>query len=277
MKQLLVAFDFSQNSHTALNYAINFANKTHAQLGLVWVDSTNTPDNLLNIDYELRIEVKDHFQEIEKQYGPMLEHGKLEIILRKGKIYSEMAMVARKLEADIIFAGTHGVSGYEQYWIGSNAYRIVTSAPCPVITIRGDYVCKGCVKKILLPIDSTTETKQKLPFAAGIASFFDAEVFLLVLYNSPISVIRKRMYSYAEEAHKFLEEKGVRHSIKEIDAEQINSSILDYAVEIDADLISIMTEQGTTTANKFLGPYAQQLINNSVVPVLSIQSGQYEI
>jgi nucleotide-binding universal stress UspA family protein len=277
MKQLLVAFDFSHNAHTALNYAINFANKTRSPLGLVWVDSSHTPDNLLNIDYELRIEIKDHFQEIEQKYGPMLEHGKLEVILRKGKVYNELAMVARKLDADIIFAGTHGVSGYEQYWIGSNAYRIVTNAPCPVITIRGDYECRGCVRKILLPIDSTAETKQKLPFAAGIAGFFDAEVHLLVLYNSPISVIRKRMYSYAEDASKFLEEKGIKHIIKELESDKISSAILDYATEIDADLISIMTEQGTTTAHKFLGPYAQQLINNSVVPVLSIQSGQHEL
>ena len=31
-----------------------------------------------------------------------------------------------------------------------------------------------------------------------------------------------------------------------------------------------MTEQETTTANLILGPYAQQLVNHSKVPVLSI-------
>jgi hypothetical protein len=37
-------------------------------------------------------------------------------------------------------------------------------------------------------------------------------------------------------------------------------------------MISIMTEQGSTSGSMFLGPYAQQLINNSFVPVLSLQS-----
>jgi hypothetical protein len=38
-------------------------------------------------------------------------------------------------------------------------------------------------------------------------------------------------------------------------------------------MILIMTEQGGTSGNVFLGPYAQQLINNALIPVLSLQSG----
>ncbi len=33
-----------------------------------------------------------------------------------------------------------------------------------------------------------------------------------------------------------------------------------------------MTEQETTTANIFLGPYAQQMVNHSPVPVLSMRA-----
>jgi nucleotide-binding universal stress UspA family protein len=41
---------------------------------------------------------------------------------------------------------------------------------------------------------------------------------------------------------------------------------------VDADLIAIMTEQETTTANIFLGPYAQQMVNHSPIPVLSMRA-----
>jgi hypothetical protein len=37
----------------------------------------------------------------------------------------------------------------------------------------------------------------------------------------------------------------------------------------------MMTDQGTTTANKYLGPYAQQLINNATIPVLSLRAKEY--
>ncbi len=51
--------------------------------------------------------------------------------------------------------------------------------------------------------------------------------------------------------------------------------MLGYAEENEIDMIMIMTEQGTTTANMFLGPYAQQVVNNARIPVLSLQSVNY--
>jgi nucleotide-binding universal stress UspA family protein len=272
MKHLLVAFDFSKNAHKALDYALLFANKTGANLSLVWVDNTSTPDNELNIQQDLRIEIKNYFDDIIRQYQPRLKKGTLEAILRKGKVYSEIAMVARKLDADLVFAGTHGVSGYERYWIGSNAYRIVTSSPCPVISIRSDYNFKNGINRIILPLDSSAETGQKLPFACKLAAYFNAEIHLLALYNSNLTAIRNRIKSHADKAAECFEEREIKHVIKEIEADKIVSSILEYAQEVNADMISIMTEQTTTTASMFLGPYAQQLINNSLIPILSLQS-----
>jgi nucleotide-binding universal stress UspA family protein len=276
MKHLLVAFDFSKNSVKTLEYALMMANKTGATLSLVWVDSTSTPETVLNIDQNLRIETKKLFEEIIPVYEPQLKNGKINIILRKGKVYNEVATVARMVNADIIFAGTHGVSGFEQYWIGSNAYRIVTYAPCPVITLRGDFVIRENIRNILMPIDSTPETKQKLPFTAQLASICGATIHLALVYNSPIGVIRNRMKAYADEAVKYLNHFNIPYVIEELEADNFVSSLLHYAKESDADLISIMTEQGGTSGGIFLGPYAQQLINNSFIPVLSIQSQSTE-
>ncbi len=272
MKQILVAFDFSKNAHKALDYALLFANKTGANLNLVWVDNTSTPDNELNIQQDLRIETKKYFDDIIYKYQPLMKNGNLDVVLRKGKVYNEIAMVARKTEADLVFAGTHGVSGFEQYWIGSNAYRIVTCSPCPVITIRSEYNFDNGINRILLPLDSTAETHHKLPFACKLATYFNAEIHLLILYTSNLTVIRNRMKSHAEKAMACFDEKGIKYRTREMEVDQIVSSVLAYANEVRADMISIMTEQTTTTASKFLGPYAQQLINNSLLPVLSLQS-----
>ena len=37
--------------------------------------------------------------------------------------------------AGLIITGSHGISGFEEYWIGSNAFKIVTYATCPVVTV----------------------------------------------------------------------------------------------------------------------------------------------
>ncbi len=273
MKQLLVAFDFSKNALKTLDYALEVANKTGASMHLVWVDSSSTPDNVLNIDHELRIETRKLLEEIIPEYESRLHNGRINTMLRKGKVYQEVANAARLVEADVVFAGTHGVSGYEQFWIGSNAYRIVTGSPCPVITLRGDYIIKpGVIRRIVLPLDSTPETRQKLPYAAKIAALFGTEVLPLLIYNSPLNVIRKRMRSYGDEAIKCLSEKNIPNRLTEMEADQIVSAIIEFAKSEDADLISIMTEQTSSSGSMFLGPYAQQIINYSVIPVLSIQS-----
>ena len=60
--------------------------------------------------------------------------------------------------------GTHGASGFEKLWVGSNAYRVASAAPCPVITIRETFE-KETFSRILVPLDNSKETRQKIPMA----------------------------------------------------------------------------------------------------------------
>ena len=273
MKTILVAIDFSKNAEHALQYALMFAKKLDASIYLVWVDNSFSDETVLDtITGELRIEKKAYLKNLVNKYSEYLSTGKIEVILRKGKVYQEIAKTATRIDADMIFAGTHGVSGYEQHWIGSNTYRIVTQAPCPVTTIRNKYVFKPTIKKILVPLDSSLETKQKLPFICDLALKFEATVYLLEVYNTTISVIRKRIDKFGVEAVNCMISKSVDYKLEKLEVKNVVASIIDYSITNDMDLIAIMTDQGTTTANKFLGPYAQQLINNSTIPVVSVRA-----
>ena len=277
MKTILVAIDFSKNAEHALEYAVVFAKKLKACIYLIWVDNTVSDESVIDIiEGETRIEKKTYMEGLREKFQPEITCGEIQILLRKGKVYQEIAKAAKQIDADMIFSGTHGVSGFEQYWIGSNAYRIVTQAPCAVVTIRRDYQFKNTLNRILLPIDSSMETKQKLPFVANLANIFGATIHLLKIYNTPISVIRKRIDKYGEDAEKSLNENKVKFVTAELEAENVAVSIINYSEEHEIDLISIMTDQDMTTANKFLGPYAQQLINNSSIPVLSLRARKTE-
>jgi nucleotide-binding universal stress UspA family protein len=273
MKTILVAIDFSKNAEHALEYAVMFAQKLKACIYLIWVDNTVSDESVIDIiEGETRIEKKTYMESLKKRFQPEVACDEIQILLRKGKVYQEIAKAAKQIDADMIFAGTHGVSGFEQYWIGSNAYRIVTQAPCAVVTIRSEHQFKETINDILLPIDSSMETKQKLPFVADLANTFGATIHLLKIYNTPISVIRKRIDKYGEDAEMCLVENKVKFVKAELEADNVAVSIINYSRENDIDLISIMTDQDMTTANKFLGPYAQQLINNSEIPVLSLRA-----
>ncbi len=277
MKTLLVAFDFSKNAIHALDYALVYAQKMHATVDLVWIDNSRPADSLIHtIDEELRIEKKNYLNTIINDYASSYPDISFDMYLGKGKIYQEISKIARRLKAELIFTGTHGVTGFEEFWIGSNAYRITTTAPCPVVTVNNSYEITNAVSQILLPVDSSLETNEKLPFAVNMAEVLGATIHLLKIYNTPLSVIRKRIDGFAKEAIGFLENRKVNFKVGEMEADNIVSGILSYAQKKNVDIIAIMTEQGNITANRFLGPYAQQLINTAKMPVMSLRSMDYD-
>lgn len=272
MKQVLVAIDFSKTSLNALQYGIMLANKSKANVQMVWVDNT-TSDEVVYEEpsAEERAEKVEMLKDLQEKYKKMLRGGKLDYKIRKGKVYIEVAQQAKSIGADLIVSGTHGVSGFEEFWIGSNAYRIVTNAPCPVVTIRHGFEVKD-ISRIVLPIDSTQETRQKIPVAADIARLFHSEVHVLSLYSTPLKSVHRRVDNYTLQVKQFLDEQGIANFSVIKESDNITRSTLDYSEQTGADLIIIMTEQETTTANLFLGTYAQQMINHSTIPVLSIRS-----
>jgi nucleotide-binding universal stress UspA family protein len=272
MKQIIVAIDFSKTSLSALAYGIHLANKAGADLQMVWVDNTTSDEVVFEgFAHEERNEKVALLKELQEHNAKKLKKGKLDFKTRKGKVYIEIAQQAKATNADLIIAGTHGVSGFEEFWIGSNAYRIVTHAPCPVITLRHD--CKvEDVTKIVIPIDSSQETRQKIPVASQVAQLFNSEIHILSLYSTSLKSVQRRVDNYAKQVVDYLKERKVKYVSEIKESENITRTTIDYADEIGANLIAIMTEQETTTANIFLGPYAQQMVNHSPIPVLSMRS-----
>ena len=49
----------------------------------------------------------------------------------------QIVRTARSLRADLIVVGTHGRQGLTKFFLGSVAERVIATAACPVMTIRG--------------------------------------------------------------------------------------------------------------------------------------------
>ncbi|MBA3705903.1 MAG: universal stress protein, partial [Bacteroidetes bacterium] len=73
----------------------------------------------------------------------------------------------------------------------------------------------------------------------------------------------------------FLEKEGVECTaeiIKGIKGEEtLADNILEYAVKVEGDIIMIMTQQEVDFTKYFIGSSAQEMINHSKIPVLSIR------
>jgi hypothetical protein len=57
--------------------------------------------------------------------------------------------------------------------------------------------------------------------------------------------------------------------VEHLNGGNLTDLTLDYSRSINADLISIMTEQEKSASNLLLGNFAHQMINKAFIPVLS--------
>ena len=271
MKKILVAIDFLDCSINALAHAVSIAAKAKADLEMVWVNMPDQSKEIFKCDPEVLLtEVQKRFKELIEDFTPEMDGGKITYKISEGKVYTEIVSAAEEMSADLIVVGTHGSSGFEEFWIGSNANKIVSASNKPIITIRGGINIQRPLSKIVLPLDSTVETRQKLPFTTEFAKIHDAEIFVLSIYTTKVAEVRYRVDTYTDQVIEYLEEEGVKYTRDAIEADNLTTSTIGYAERIDANLISIMTEQERTTANLWLGPFAQQMVNHSPFPVLSI-------
>ncbi len=271
MKKIIVAIDFLDCSINALAHAVSIAEKAGADLEMIWVNKPDDAKEIFKCNPETILEEVDRrFNELIEEFSPEIGDGKMSYTIREGKVYREIVEAADESNADMIVVGTHGSSGFEEFWIGSNANKIVSATNKPIISIRGGVDIQRPLNRIVLPLDSTVETRQKLPFTAELARIHDAEVFVLSLYTTKVAEIRYRVDTYTDQVIEYLEEEGVKYTRDAVEADNLTNSTIGYAERIEANLISIMTEQERTTANLWLGPYAQQMVNHSPFPVLSI-------
>lgn len=271
MPSIVVGVDFSKTSIHAIEYAIPIANKMKADLVLVWVEKVGNAESLYpDISDDQMVEAKKRFRELYEIYYKKVAKGiNLEFKLRKGKVYHEVEYLARTIGASLIITGAHGVSGFEEYWIGSNAFKIVTYSTCPVITVRNDFQFKKTIRKILVPIDSSADTLQKIPFISMLAGLFNSEVHVFTTHSSHLRSIQRITEKYTDLTLDFFKKKKVKTVSEAVVVNDTTKAIIAYALRTGTDLIGIMTEQ-ETPVNILMGFQAQQLVNQSPVPVLSI-------
>lgn len=275
-KKIIVGIDFSDCSINALEHAITIARKAKSGITMVWVNHLDYSKEIFSVEpKQLTAEVASRFEDLVSTHKDKLLGEPLDYIIRKGKVYKEICAVADEENAFLIVIGTHGSSGFEEFWIGSNANRMVSACNKPIITIRAGVDLGKDLKTIVMPFDSTVVTRQKLPMTALLANFFGSEVHILGLFTSKLDDVRYRIRNYVAQAEDYFKENNVRFKVVFLETDNITDVTLDYARKVNANLISIMTEQETTTSNLWLGPYAAQMVNHSAIPVMSIHPDKY--
>lgn len=207
--------------------------------------------------------------------GHLLHGIKLEYVIREGSPADQLVAQAEADDAKLLIVGTHGMSGIKKSMLGRNSYKTIERSPVPVLVVREDFNFNKSLEKIVVPIDSSDDTRQKVAIAAHFAKTFGSTLHLVGLYTSSVQDVRHIVDNYLNMVVRFLDKNEVKYEVKKLDVEKnVTLTTLEYANSIHADLIAIMTEQEKNLTSLILGTYAQQMLNMSTIPVLSVRPTQ---
>ena len=140
VKHMLAPTDFSDDSSKAVNYAVHLAQLVGAELTLIhfydesWrqvrPESVCRYKSMLEEEHRIRNNLYTLRDEIRKIYS------RCDAAFYIGSPTREIPKVAKELKADLIVISTHNPQGSSRWIFGSDAERIVSNAPCPVLIFR---------------------------------------------------------------------------------------------------------------------------------------------
>lgn len=272
MKPIIVGTDFSEGSYVALELAVDVANRLQSDIILIWARREKLLFSNEQLDIMSHL-AEDKLKMLCQKYEPAMKYGKIRWQIVNGKVAPAIATTATRELASMIIIGTNGASGFEKYWMGSQAVRIVQDSPCPVLTVRQGYNFHKKLERIVVPIRVNANSRQKVPPAATMAKVFDSDVHILGLLD--LKEEESSLRTYVQQSIDFLEREGVRYHFDIRKYNNYCDTLINYADDINADLMVINTEQDRIISQIFLGTNAQQIVHRSQIPVLCIHPSDY--
>jgi nucleotide-binding universal stress UspA family protein len=276
---ILVPTDFSQVADNALNHAINVAKVfgndicilhifEDSLIGSVWGQKNSYKDGM--VGQMLQEKMERMAADIKKEHNINVK-----ALIKSGRIYSTIVGHAEEEENDIdsIIMGTNGASGIEQL-IGSTASRVMSHSPVPVVVVKEKQYDNG-YNNIVMPIDLTMESKQKVWWAIHLAKKYDCTIHIISIHEDD-EFLKNRINANLLQVEEVLNKNGIKYTTRILDDKNYPGNpaddTLQYAEEINADLIMIMTQQEKGGFSEYIiGSYAQQIVNkHSSVPVMCI-------
>ncbi len=272
IKRILIPVDFSETALLALDHATFMAKLFKADIVLIHVVEKFS----FKIDIRKKGDDGDDDKMIRQKLSELadgVKHqtgGDVQILMKAGKIAKKIVEAANETNSDIIILGTHGVSGFEEFFMGSNAFRVVTEAQCPVMSVQVHSTKVG-FNDIVLPIDNSPASRQKVRFAVELAKHYDSKIHIAGILTLNYKDIRQKFMAKLKQVEEYITKHGVSHTTEIMKGENIASLTLKHAEKLNADLIVIMTEQEDELTGLLMGTFAQQVVNHSKIPVMTVK------
>lgn len=272
MKNIIVGIDFSPNSENALRHAIAVAIKSEGTLHLIHVKPQKSSSIFgskeeqaiaKNIEKRLQQLTEDAIRE-----APMCM---VQNVILQGKPPIEILRYAHNLQDAMIVVGTHGTSGFDEKQVGSNTLRIVSESKVPVLSVRENINIGRDLTQILVPIDESFETLQKMKYAVLFAELFNAKLIILGTYTSTSRESKHVINVQLGHARSMAHKANVRCEVRTVTiTENTTMALVEYAKQADVNLVIVMREEEEEFFDFWMGTTTRRLISVSPMPLLIV-------
>jgi nucleotide-binding universal stress UspA family protein len=296
-KKILVAYDGSPHSKSALDWAIRLGEDVGAELELVKVFEPIVRQYTRG-DYNITEKIAAQFAEMEKTDRQMMEDAKhfcegvcklkVAVSVLKGNVTSTLLDYAEKADADLIVTGTKGHGVLEEMLVGSVTNKLVSLSKLPILVVKDQHEStKTSLKKIAVAYDGSVYSKAALGLALDMAKSANAEVVAVKVIDS---LEIARIYSKAEtgsmtkmleqdpvnqamiaEAQAIASEKGITLSVALLMGESVTATLIDFVEKNGVNMIVAGTLGHPLLDQILIGSVTRNLISVSKVPVLVVK------
>lgn len=148
MKKILVPIDGSPVSQKAAEKAVEIANRYGSKITFIHVVDTrgiysydvggiiSVPFNYPNITENL-IEMQTKLLDAFVSSIGIADEDVVKVVLH-GEPSDKILEYAEKEKFDLIVMGRRGYSKIKRFFVGSVTQRVISDAPCPVLTVNGE-------------------------------------------------------------------------------------------------------------------------------------------
>lgn len=273
MKKILVPTDFSDQAFNALKAAAGIARKSNAEIVLLHIiDLPQETMDMIQPGYDLPeiMFFKQHAETRLTQIAlsPELSGLTVSQILKLGRTFNEVTIVAKDNNIDLIVMGSHGASGFKELFIGSNTEKVIRTSEVPVLAIKGD---QSDVKfdKVVVANDFTEDIKESFEqIIQFLKSNGGKPHFLMV--NTPNNfkpthvaeeIVRGFLSQFELEEYEF----SIYNDL------DIEKGILNFAERVNADLIAMGTHGRKGFARFLNGSISEDLMNHSPRSIITFK------
>ncbi len=284
-RKILVAVDFSAISDRALRQAHSLSKALGKDLMLVHVIEEHggffsffTPEQKQMAEEEINGKMEALQKRALKHSGQNAEY-----LILKGKPYLRILEKAEEINAAMVVMGVRGEVSHkaEEHYVGSHASKVAKAAICPVVTVSNKVTCHN-LRTLLLPLDLTRETRQKVTNAIELAKKFNASIKVLsVQPSSGDHTMYTRLTIVLRQVVEFIQNANIECSGELIENKKAARSavpaILEYADQQgNIDMILVMTQSEAGMFDFFISSNAQEMLKRSKYPVMSIKPKDLE-